>query len=226
MRFFSRKKENYGSSLYRNEGFSVSARDEDAFEAEASKGEEQKPSLSKEIIEWLEIFAVAMVAVVFIFSLIFRVATIDGTSMLDTLHAGDKVIISNINYEPRQGDIVVISRNIRNAVDLNAKEPIIKRVIAVGGETVNIDFESGTVYVDGKALQEKYISTPTTRKHEVDFPVYVPEGYIFVLGDNREVSLDSRSSQIGENGLIDTRYVLGKAVFRVFPFQSIGGLYK
>ena len=191
-------------------------------------------NISKEIIEWLEILATAVIAVVIIFSLVFRVATIDGDSMKDTLHGankitgaiGDKVIITNLNYEAERGDIVVISRNAENSLSTQntSDSPIIKRVIAVGGQTVDIDFQKGVVYVDGEPLVEDYISTPTTDKYEVDFPLYVPEGYIFVLGDNRGDSLDSRSSRIGENGLIDTRYVLGHAVFRIFPFDRIGRL--
>ena len=139
---------------------------------------------------------------------------------------GDKVIITNLGYEPKNGDIVVVSRNAENTVESqqNSDEPIIKRVIAVGGQTVDIDFEKGIVYVDGKALKEDYISSKTVNKYDVQFPVYVPEGYIFVLGDNRAASLDSRNSLIGENGLIDTRYVLGHAIFRIFPFDRIGGL--
>ena len=193
----------------------------------------EKRSVSKDVIEWLEVISTAVIAVVIIFCFIFRVATIDGNSMRNTLYGknkdgeiADKVIITNLGYTPEQGDIVVISRNVENSVEGQqmSEGPIIKRVIAVGGQTVNIDFESGTVYVDGVALKEDYISPPTTRSGDVEFPIFVPEGYIFVLGDNRSDSLDSRYSQIGENGLVDTRYILGHAIFRIFPFNRIGRL--
>ena len=193
----------------------------------------EKRSVSKDVIEWLEVISTAVIAVVIIFCFIFRVATIDGNSMRNTLYGknkdgeiADKVIITNLGYTPEQGDIVVISRNVENSVEGQqmSEGPIIKRVIAVGGQTVNIDFESGTVYVDGVALKEDYISTPTTRSGDVEFPIFVPEGYIFVLGDNRSDSLDSRYSQIGENGLVDTRYILGHSIFRIFPFNRIGRL--
>lgn len=198
------------------------------------KSEPQKTDVKTDIFEWLDVVCVAVISVVVLFSLVFRVATISGDSMLNTLigenritgTVGDKVIITNLGYEPKNGDIVVVSRNAENTVESqqNSDEPIIKRVIAVGGQTVDIDFEKGIVYVDGKALKEDYISSKTVNKYDVQFPVYVPEGYIFVLGDNRAASLDSRNSLIGENGLIDTRYVLGHAIFRIFPFDRIGGL--
>lgn len=185
----------------------------------------RETSLTKELFEWLDVLAKAIIAVVIIFSLLFRVATIDGQSMESTLFSNDKVIITNLAYEPQYGDIVVISRNADNSVESvgSSDMPIIKRVIAVGGQTVDIDFDRGVVSVDGVELDEPYLGDKitTTRHYDIEFPVYVPEGYIFVLGDNRDESLDSRASWIGENGLIDTRYVLGHAVLRIFPFDEI-----
>lgn len=186
----------------------------------------QKATSSQGLFEWLDMIIAAIVAVVIIFSLFFRIATIDGPSMNNTLHHGDKIIISNFTYTPKQGDIVVISRNKNNSVNnANVSDaPIIKRVIAVEGQIVDIDFEKGTVSVDGVELKEDYVNTPTNLKYDITFPVYVPEGCVFVLGDNRNNSIDSRSSSIGEEGFIDTRYILGKAVFRLFPFNKIGGI--
>ena len=183
-------------------------------------------STSKQVVEWVEVLSVAIIAVVIIFCLVFRIATISGDSMKNTLINNDKVIITNLGYEPKQGDIVVISRNAENSLEAQnlSNEPIIKRVIAVGGQTVNIDFEKGIVYVDGVALKEDYTSTPTVDRGDVQFPLYIPEGSIFVLGDNRAESLDSRFSQIGVDGIIDERYVLGHAIFRIFPFNKIGRL--
>lgn len=185
-----------------------------------------KPTLLHEFVDWLDVIVVAIVAVTLIFSFVFRVATIDGDSMNNTLIDKEMIIISNFAYTPKNGDIVVISRNAQNTAEAQnaSNTPIIKRVIAVGGQTVNIDYTKGEVYVDGQLLNEPYISTPTTNKGSVEMPVYVPEGCVFVMGDNRLGSLDSRDKRIGKNGIIDNRYILGHAVFRFLPFNKIGRL--
>ena len=196
-----------------------------------AKENKKESSVSKEVFEWLDTIITALVAVVIIFTFFFRIATIVGPSMQNTLYEGERVVISNLFYDPEYGDIVVISRNTNNTVNNTVRdnEPIIKRIIAIEGQYVDIDFDEGKVYVgpdlsNMKELNEPYAKTLTTRKWDVQFPLYVEEGYVFVLGDNRDDSLDSRSSSIGDNGLIDERYILGKAVFRIWPFDRIGGL--
>ncbi len=188
--------------------------------------ENKQENIKTFIFDWLEVLVHAIIAVVICFSFFFRIATIDGPSMENTLLNGERVIISNLFYEPKVGDIVVISRNKENSVfTMNeSNTPIIKRIIATEGQTVDIDFEQGVVYVDGIALDEPYTKTPTNRKWDIEFPVTVDEGCIFVLGDNRNDSLDSRDARIGEYGMIDTRYILGHAVYRIFPFDKIGKL--
>ena len=187
--------------------------------------DEEKPSTKEFIFDWLEVLVHAIIVVVICFSFFFRIATIDGQSMENTLFDGEKIIISNMFYEPKVGDIVVISRNKENSIYTmdGTNTPIIKRIIAVEGQMVDIDFEKGIVYVDGVALDEPYAKTPTNVNHGVKFPVIVDEGCVFVLGDNRNDSYDSRSPQIGEYGMIDTRYILGKALFRILPLDKIGG---
>jgi signal peptidase I len=208
-------------------GFEVAEYEE---EDEYNAAPPQLP-VSRDLFDWIDTISIALVAVIIIFTFFFRIATIVGPSMQNTLYSGERVIISNLFYKPKYGDIVVISRNTDNSVGENAlgSEPIIKRVIATGGQYVDIDFQTGKVYVgpdlgNMTELVEPYTKTPTNRKWEVDFPVYVEEGYVFVLGDNRNDSLDSRSIYIGKDGLVDTRYILGKAIYRIWPFDTIGGL--
>ena len=193
---------------------------------------EEKTSFRKEIFEWLEVIVTAMVAVVLVFTFFVRIATIDGSSMENTLYGGEKVLISKIGYTPKQGDIVVISRNYNNIDPSDIKwpdniyssEPIIKRIIALEGQTVDIDFEKGIVYVDGKKIDDSYTKTPTNQQGDVQFPVIVPENCVFVLGDNRNNSSDSRISSLGENGMLNKDYIIGRVIFRIFPFNKAGGI--
>lgn len=159
---------------------------------------------------------VLMIVCVFmvVYVLFFRNVVVVGNSMYDTLHNGDYLLILNnlVYREPKAGDIVVASKDsFRNG------ECIIKRVIATEGQVVDIDFETGTVYVDGVALDEPYINSPTTRPEGMQFPLVVEEGCLFVMGDNRRDSMDSRDPAIG---LIDKREVLGKAIFLLLPARD------
>lgn len=193
---------------------------EQEINAKEAKG---KNNATKEAFEWIEVIVSALLVVVIVFTFVFRVATIVGDSMQNTFFEGQKVIITNWFYTPKAGDVVVVSRNAENNGEAtNENGPIIKRVIAVEGQQVDIDFMNGIVYVDGVALDEPYTKTPTNLKGDVEFPVIVPEGHVFCLGDNRNESLDSRFSRIGDGGMIDKRYILGKVTLRILPFKDFG----
>ena len=188
------------------------------------KGEPKK-SFIFSIFEWLDVVVASVVVVVILFTFVFRIVKIDGDSMNNTLIDGERVIITDMFYTPKRGDVVVISRNTENSSVVGSyKEPIIKRVIATEGDIVDIDFLSGIVYVNNVALNEPYIKEPTYRMGDVKFPLVVKENCIFVLGDNRNDSKDSRSSEIGEDGQVDVKYVLGHAILRVFPLNKFGGI--
>ena len=155
---------------------------------------------------------ISMIAgIMLLFSLCFRVVVVSGPSMKDTLHHGDLLIVlGDLFYgDPKAGDVVVVSKK-----SFDDGKPIIKRVIATEGQTVTINFEQGIVLVDGEALDEPYCLTPTNLYEGVDFPVTVPDGCVFVMGDNRNESKDSRSPDIG---MVDTREIVGRAVFLLFP---------
>lgn len=177
------------------------------------------------VFEWLDVVVASVVVVVILFTFVFRMVRIDGDSMRNTLFNGERVIITDMFYTPKRGDIVVISRNTENSSVVGSyKEPIIKRVIATEGDLVDIDFNRGIVYVNNEALTEDYIKEPTYIRGDVEFPLVVKENCVFVLGDNRNDSKDSRSSEIGDNGQVDVKYILGHAVLRVFPLNKFGGL--
>ena len=167
-------------------------------------------------LSYLHDLVFLIAGVLLVFSLFFRIIVVSGPSMKNTLIDGDwLVLLGNVLYsEPEQGDIIVISKE-----SYDNGTPIIKRVIATEGQTVDIDFVNGHVFVDGVRLIENYINTPTNLFEGVEFPLTVDEGCIFVMGDNRNESKDSRSPEIG---LIDTREILGKAFFLVVPGNEGG----
>ena len=160
----------------------------------------------------IRLLAVLMVA----FILLFRIVVVSGSSMYSTLWDGDYLLVLGnlFSGEPEYGDIIVASKD-----SFNDGEPIIKRVIATEGQTVDIDFDAGIVYVDGMALEEDYTFTPTTVQEGVAFPLVVHEGCVFAMGDNRNRSRDSRYPDIG---LIDRREILGQAVYLFFPGTGDG----
>lgn len=169
-----------------------------------------------EVYDWIQCVVAALVFCVLLFSFFVRLVDVIGPSMYPTLQEGDKVVVSNLFYTPKQGDIIIFRKDAFKA------EPLVKRVIAVGGQTVDIDFDRGIVYVDGKALDEPYIAELTTERLDFDGPVTVPEGSVFVMGDNRNHSTDSRYSIIG---CVDDRYIMGKVYFTIFPLKNFGSEY-
>lgn len=174
--------------------------------------QEKRTGLWRDLWEWSESIVISVTTLIFIFVFVFRIVGISGVSMENTLFHDDRVIVTSLFYTPAYGDIVVINQ------PNEFNRPIIKRIIALGGQEVDIDFESGEVSVDGTVLDEPYIANPTTVDEGIAFPLTVPEGKVFVMGDNRQHSTDSRSASIG---MIDTRYILGKAIVRIFPFDAI-----
>jgi signal peptidase I len=172
--------------------------------------ETPEDKVSFELYGWVQAVISTIVIVVLLFTFIVRVISVDGSSMYPTLYHGDRVLIVNSMLAPNYeyGDIVVLRK-----LGFSEKA-IVKRVIATEGQTVNINFSTGRVYVDGQPLDEVYVNSPTNLSYDVTFPTTVPEGCIFVMGDNRNASADSRLSAIG---MVDTRCVIGKAFLLCFP---------
>ena len=164
---------------------------------------------------WLQALVMALVGLILVFTFVGRIIGVDGESMMPTLHNKDMLLLQSIGYEPGQGDVVVLSKNT-----FRDGAPIVKRIIAVGGQTVDIDYDTNTVYVDGVALDEPYILEPMGElPEEYATHVEVPEGCVFVMGDNRNNSTDGRSPNIG---VVDERCILGRALFVLLPFQDAG----
>ena len=177
--------------------------------------------LGSELYEWLQMLMGCVLAAGLLFTCLGRLTRVDGESMNNTLQHGEMMLVWSLGYTPKQGDIVVLNKT---TADFLGNRAIVKRVIATGGQTVDIDYTTGTVYVDGVPLDEPYI------REEMYLPYVstmqqthwvVPEGSIFVMGDNRNASTDSRDDRLGT---IDEDYVLGKVVLGLWPLSRVGAM--
>ena len=177
----------------------------------------KKSDWQRTVLAYLHDMTCLLAGMVLVFSLLFRVVVVSGSSMTNTLYDGDYLLLlsSTLYHNPKCGDIIVASKE-----RFDNGEPIIKRVIATGGQRVEINFDTGVVSVDGVELEEDYVRTPTSADKDM-FPLDVPEGYLFVMGDNRNGSMDSRDPRIG---LIDEREILGKAIFLIVPGTNNGAM--
>ena len=178
--------------------------------------ENKNDSWQKDLLVYVHDLTGMLAIIMVVFLLLFRMVIVSGSSMYSTLWDGDWILLISGSFyqEPEYGDIIVACKD-----SFNDGEPIIKRVIATEGQTVDIDFEAGIVYVDGKALDEPYTYTSTNYPEGLTFPTVVENGCVFALGDNRNNSRDSRDPSIG---MIDRREILGKAIFLVFPGTGEG----
>ena len=176
--------------------------------------ENKKQIKGKELYEWVQALVSSVLVVVMIFTFVIRLIGVDGHSMLPTLQHGDRLLVLNsaLCGEYEYGDIVIVRK------DTFMRQPIVKRVIATEGQTVDIDFGTGSVWVDGQLLDEPYINELTFTDEGLEFPVTLGEGEVFVMGDNRNASDDSRNPNLGP---VDERYIIGKAVILAFPGPDV-----
>lgn len=174
---------------------------------------------SSELFSWGESLMAVLIFFVVVFTFFVRLIGVDGTSMYPTLQDHSIMLVSNLGYTPEKGDIVIVRKE-----GFYSDQPIVKRVIATGGDTVDIDPVTGDVIVNGEVLDEPYILEKINtleRMGDLSYPQTVPEGCIYVLGDNRNGSTDSRWSSLG---MVDERYVLGHVLSVVFPFSDFGSV--
>ena len=166
------------------------------------------------LYEWVQALVTVVLCAVVVFAFAARLVLVSGPSMRETLQDQDCLVVLNplLCGSFDAGDVVIIQRET-----FRDGEPIVKRIIATEGQTVDIDFDAGVVYVDGAALEEDYIRQPTYLEEGLEFPCTVPEGCVFVMGDNRNDSDDSRDPDLGP---VDTREILGRAVFVLLPGET------
>ncbi len=191
--------------MEQNENLNVNTNEAENTEKNGGK------SVKREILEWVFSIAIAVLIALVIRQFIFTVVRVEGSSMLPTLTDNDRLIVWRLGYKPEANDVIVLHQEDHL--------PYIKRVIATEGQTVDINFNTHKVYVDGKLLDEPFIYQPTSQRGDVQFPVTVDEDCVFVLGDNRNNSRDSRFSDVG---MVSEDDIIGKAVLRFFPFSEFG----
>lgn len=184
---------------------------------ENKKQEDEKRTMAEVCLDYLHDVVYILGVTLLVFTFCVRVVIVSGSSMFDTLVDGDYLLVLNrpLCGELEQGDIVVAGMD-----RFRGGEAIIKRIIATEGQVVDIDFRAGVVYVDGVALEEDYTYTPTHLSEGMEFPLVVEEGCLFLMGDNRGDSRDSRAPEIGQ---VDEREILGRAIFLMMPGTGTGG---
>lgn len=179
----------------------------------AKKAKKPEKTLLSGIFDTVEAIVFAAVLAIVILTIFVRTGFVEGSSMVPTMHQGDRYLISNLFYTPKQGDIVVFSPDVAN----NPGSKLwVKRIIATEGQKVYINPDDGKVYIDDVLYEEPYLTQPTEPK-VTDNPIVVPEGYVFVMGDNRGDSMDSRNI-----GCVDTRRIVGRLLVRIFPLNQFG----
>ncbi len=192
-------------------------REEETVEAAKQTGAAKKKKepfdIRVELYGWAESLVTALLCITILFTFFVRTIGVKGTSMVQTLQDGDYLIVSRLFYEPEPGDIVVLTKKTF------MEDSIVKRVIAVEGQEVDIDFNLGVVYIDGVMQNERYVNTPTNRDLGMTFPQVVPEGCVFVLGDNRNGSSDSRDPDLG---MVDKSLIVGHVLLRIWPVTEFG----
>ncbi len=212
-----------GSDISEPSPLSESADEEVSVDIETSaaqeKGTEQMGSFSigKEIFEWVQAIVVAIVIAMAIRTFVFTLVNVDGQSMEPTLHDSDRLVVTRLAYTPEKGDIIIFRP------DCDPDRPYVKRIIAMPGDTIDINQETGDVSVNGEILDEPYIKERIRNFGTVSFPAVVPENHVFVMGDNRNHSKDSRYQDVG---MVSYESIIGKASFRFWPFSDWGTLYE
>ncbi|MDO4156283.1 MAG: signal peptidase I [Oscillospiraceae bacterium] len=198
--------------------------------------EKKKGMFWKDAADMFEAVLISVFFVIMLFAYVLRPVTVEGQSMESTLQNQDKLFMTDLLYTPKRGDIVIVDNDVSHIYDENGnlvkglglstattEKRLIKRIIAVGGETLDIDFTTGIVTIDGEVLEESYINNLTVNDEGAfTYPLTIPEGYYFVMGDNRQHSSDSRHPMVG---LVSEEQIMGKAVFRFAPISNFGSIY-